>query len=100
MSLQKQLVPVTVPQGINTKSAGVFIPMQQAMALNNEQITKLGELKKRHGFDTIAPLSSPYKARGVFDLDGKALVIAQFTDPITNIGYGLRLFEYIPTSQS
>lgn len=100
MSLQKQLVPVTVPQGINTKSAGVFVPMQQAMTLDNVQITKLGELKKRHGFDAIAPLPSPYKARGVFDLDGKALVIAQFTDPITGTRYGLRLFEYIAASNS
>lgn len=77
MPLQKQLVPVVVPQGINTKIDSKLLPMQQGAQLDNWQIDKQGQLKKRHGFDELKELPVNTTARSVFDLDGRILVATE-----------------------
>lgn len=85
MTLQKQLVPVVVPQGVNTKTNDILLPMQQAAQLDNYRLDKQGEIRKRFGFNPIAPLpsnspTSGYEARGVFDFNGRVFVVAKFVD--------------------
>lgn len=102
MPLQKQLVPVVVPQGVNTKVDSKLLPMQQAAKLDNWQVSKQGEIKKRNGFDTLKELPINNGARGVFDLDGRLLVATEVDLSAAGDGFSniFRLQEYNPTKNS
>jgi len=90
MTLQKQLVPIVVPQGVNTKINEALLPMQQAAKLDNYRLDKQGEIRKRYGFDPITPLPKTirpefganfaYEARGVFDFNGNVFIVGKYTD--------------------
>jgi hypothetical protein len=54
MVLQKQLMPVVCPQGINTKIGKQHLPIQSAVELDNVRLTKQGVIQKRFGYDSIS----------------------------------------------
>ena len=54
MVLQKQLMPVVCPQGINTKIGKQHLPVQSAVELDNVRLTKQGVIQKRFGYDSIS----------------------------------------------
>ena len=53
MPLQKQLVAITAPQGIQTKVDSKLLQMGQALELDNVRIDKQGTISKRMGFNNL-----------------------------------------------
>lgn len=83
--LPKQLVPLVVGQGINTKIDPKLLTMQANLELDNIRITKQGRVEKRYGYEALASLSNVSRA---FSFGGTQLLAT--TDE------GLRLHKYIP----
>ena len=54
MVLQKQLMPVVCPQGINTKIGKQHLPIQSAVELDNVRLTQQGVIQKRYGYSSIS----------------------------------------------
>ena len=87
MPLQKQLIPLVLGVGVETKTDPKLVPTGKMLELENAYIDKLGTLQKRKGYNKIGEVITNFKKLATFQDE-----LLQFTR--TN------LYSYIESSDS
>jgi hypothetical protein len=77
MALQKQIVPLVLGTGIETKTDSKLTDKSKLLELENAYIDKFGTLKKRAGFDSIGKLTLPSNGRSITTYKDELILLSK-----------------------